>query len=263
MRLSGNTILITGGGSGIGRGMAEEFHRRGNKVIVSGRREAALAEVAAANPGIETMTLDIADAADVERFGAEIVQRFPELDAVVHMAGIMQNEKLTVPGSMLGAAEATVATNLLGPMRLTAALLPQLLSRPRAALLTVTSGIAYLPFAMTPAYTATKFAIRGWTDAVRIQLRDTHVQVIEIIPPYVRTGLMGDRQASDANAMPLDKYLADTFAILENQPDETQVVIEGVTPQRYAEARGEYKELVVKRNEMLMAARKAEWDALG
>jgi uncharacterized oxidoreductase len=263
MQMTGNTILMTGGGSGIGRGMAEEFHRRGNKVIVSGRRRAALDEVAAANPGIEAMVLDIADPDDVERFGREIVERFPDLDTVVHMAGIMQNEKLTRPGSMLEVAEATVATNLLGPMRLTAALLPHLLSRPRASLLTVTSGIAYMPFAMTPAYTATKFAIRGWTDAVRFQLKDTNVQVIEIIPPYVRTSLMGERQASDANAMPLEKYLADTFAILEREPDVEQVVIEGVAPLRYAEASGEYRETLNKRNDMLFAARRAEWDALG
>jgi uncharacterized oxidoreductase len=263
MRLTGNTILITGGGSGIGRGMAEEFHRRGNKVVVSGRRQSALDEVAGANPGIETIVLDITDAADIERFGAEVVGRFPELDAVVHNAGIMRNEKLTRPGSMLEEAEATVATNLLGPMRLTAALLPHLLSRPQATLMTVTSGIAYMPFAMTPAYTATKFAIRGWTDAVRLQLKDTKVQVIEIIPPYVQTGLMGERQASDPNAMPLAKYLADTFAILEGEPEAEQVVIEGVAPLRYAEAKGEYREMVSKRNAMLMEARKAEWDALG
>ncbi|WP_244639304.1 SDR family oxidoreductase [Aureimonas endophytica] len=260
--MTGNTILVTGGGSGIGRGMAEEFLRRGNEVIIAGRRQSALDEVVAANPGMAAMALDIGDAEAVRAFGAEIVRRFPALDTVVHMAGIMQNERLTKPGAMLEVAEATVATNLLGPMRLTAALLPHLLSRPRAAILTVTSGIAYLPFAMTPSYTATKFAIRGWTDAIRLQLRETNVQVIELIPPYVRTGLMGDRQASDQNAMPLDRYLAETFELLERQPEAGEIVIENVKPQRYAEARGEYETLLVKRNEMLMAARKAEWDAL-
>ncbi|WP_152045103.1 SDR family oxidoreductase [Aureimonas psammosilenae] len=262
MRISGNTILVTGGNSGIGRAFAEEFHRRGNKVIVSGRNKETLDEVAKATPGIEAIRLDIADGASISTFAKDLLQRFPELDTVVHMAGIMQNEKFGA-GSTLEAAEATIATNLLGPIRLSDALLPHLLSRPRAAILTVTSGLAYLPLAMTPTYCATKAAIHSWTESLRYQLRDRPVDVIEIVPPYVRTGLMGERQAQDPNAMPLEAYVAETFQILEKEPDAKEILVEAVKPLRFAQANGDYDAFFLKRNEAMMAARRAEWDKIG
>ena len=137
-------------------------------------------------------------------------------------------------------AEATMATNLLGPIRLTAALLPTLLAQPHAAILTVSSGLAFVPLAMTPAYCATKAAIHSYTQSLRYQLKDTAVQVIELVPPYVQTELMGEHQATDPNAMPLADFIAETMHLLKTRPDADEVLVERVKPLRFAEANGNY-----------------------
>jgi len=233
MQITGNTILITGGGSGIGRGLAEQFHAKGNKVIISGRRQAALDEVVAANPGMVAMTVDMTDAADIVRFAAELVAAHPELNAVINNAGIMVDEDVTTPG-YLETAEATIATNLLGPIRLTAALLPHLMDQPRAAVLTVSSGLAFVPKASTPTYSATKAAIHSYSMSLRYQLRHTSVEVIEIAPPYVQTMLQGEGQANDPNAMPLDDYISETMSLLESGGQDGEILVQRVHRQRFA-----------------------------
>ena len=238
MQITDNTILITGGGSGIGRALAEQFHALGNTVIIAGRRQSALAEVTAANPGIHARVLDIENADAIQRFAEDVKTDFPALNAVLHNAGIMRDEP--VQGDSLDTAEATGATNLLGPIRLNTALLPLLLSQPRATILTVSSGLAFVPLALTPTYNATKAAIHSYTQALRYQLQDTAVQVIELIPPYVQTELQGPAQASDPHAMPLADYIGETMHILETTPDVTEVIVERVKPQRFAEASGGY-----------------------
>ena len=251
MHMTGNTMLITGGGSGIGRALAEAFHARGNRVIIAGRRAAPLDEVAAANPGMRAAVLDIADAAAIRPFAERLTADEPALNVVIHTAGIMRAEALR--DGALGDAEETVATNLLGPIRLTAALLPHLVAQPRAAIVTVSSGLAFVPRASTPTYSATKAAIHSYTQALRYQLRDTAVQVIELIPPYVRTGLMGPWQASDPNAMPLDDFIAETLDILNRAPDATEVIVERVKAQRFAEARGGYDAFFTQFNDAVTA----------
>lgn len=236
MEITGNTILITGGGSGIGRALAEQFHARGNKVIIAGRRAGLLEEVAAANPGMATAVVDMAEAADIERFAAAVLAEHPDLNVVIHNAGIMQAEDV-VAGSTLDVAEATIATNLLGPIRLNAALLPHLLGKARAAVMTVSSGLAFVPLTRTPTYSATKAAIHSWSQSLREQLAGTSVEVIEIAPPAVQTELMPGHD-SDPNAMPLDAYIAETMALLER--GETEVLVERVGFLRGAEARGDY-----------------------
>jgi len=237
MQTTGNTILITGGGSGIGRGLAEAFHRRGNQVIISGRRQSALDEVIAANPGMLGYTVDIADKAEVAAFAATIVAAHPALNAVINNAGIMVDEDV-VGSDYLATAEATVATNLLGPIRLIAALLPHLQRQPRASVLTVSSGLAFVPKASTPTYSATKAAIHSYSQSLRYLLRDTSVEVIEIAPPYVQTFLQGADQANDPNAMPLDAYLAETLDLLASAPANGEILVERVKRQRFAEATG-------------------------
>lgn len=237
MQTTGNTILITGGGSGIGRGLAEAFHHQGNQVIISGRRQSALDDVVAANPGMVGYTVDMADAADIVAFATKVTANHPALNAVINNAGIMLDEDM-VGGNYLQIAEDTVATNLLGPIRLTAALLPHLLQQSRAAVLTVSSGLAFVPKASTPTYSATKAAIHSYSQSLRYQLRNTAVEVIEIAPPYVQTHLQGERQANDPNAMPLDAYLSETMELLTAGPENGEVLVQRVHRQRFAEQTG-------------------------
>jgi uncharacterized oxidoreductase len=236
MNITGNTILITGGGSGIGRALAEALHAKGNSVIIAGRRERVLDEVTQANPGIASMLLDIQDKADIAAFAREAVTRFPALDVVIHNAGIMKPETHVD----LAIAEETIATNLLGPIRLTAALLPHLLARPRASVVTVSSGLAFVPLAATPTYSATKAAIHSWSMALRHQLKDTSVEVVEIAPPYVQTELLGAHQLTDPDAMPLADFTDEVMAILEDTPTSGEVIVERCKPLRFAEENGNF-----------------------
>ena len=239
MKTSGNTILITGGGSGIGRGLAEAFHRLGNKVIIAGRRQAALDEVTRANPGMASLALDIENAGAIRDFAARLVAQHPALNAVVHNAGIMRPESLADALDDLATAEATVATNLLGPIRLTVALLPHLKIQPAAAIMTVTSGLAFIPLAGFPTYCATKAALHSYTESLRYQLKDTKVEVIELPPPYVQTELTGSHQASDPRAMPLKAFIAESMKLLSATPTPPEILVEPVKPLRSA-AKGDY-----------------------
>jgi uncharacterized oxidoreductase len=239
MQTTGNTILITGGGSGIGRGLAEAFHRLGNQVVISGRRKDALDAVTAANPGMASFTVDMTDARSISALADSVIAAFPALNAVINNAGIMVAENM-LGGDYLDTAEATVATNLLGPIRLTAALLPHLLLQPRASVLTVSSGLAFVPMAATPTYSATKAAIHAYTQSLRHQLRNSSVEVIELAPPYVQTTLISAAQATDPHAMPLADYLKETMELLSGTPDHGEVLVGRVHRQRFAERSGNF-----------------------
>jgi uncharacterized oxidoreductase len=237
MKMNGNTILITGGNSGIGRALAEAFHALGNQVIITGRRQATLDAVTAANPGMKGMVLDLSDAEAIKTFSAELAAAYPSLNAVINNAGIMVPEHI---GAGLATAEETITANLLGPIRLIAALLPQLSTQKDAAILTVSSGLAFVPMALTPTYSATKAAIHSYSMAIREQLKDAGPQVIEIVPPYVQTSLMSERQASDPNAMPLADFTSEVMDILTRQPDVKEVVVERCKPLRHAVENGNF-----------------------
>jgi uncharacterized oxidoreductase len=238
MQVKDNTILITGGGRGIGRGLAEAFHAEGNQVIIAGRGKEAMEETLAANPGMKSAVVDISEGNVIARFAEQIKRDYPALNVVILNAGIMRTE--AVQGGGLGDAEAIVATNLLGPIRLTAALLPILLSKERAAIMTVSSGLAFVPLAVTPTYCATKAAIHSYTQSLRYQLRRTPVEVLELIPPYVQTELLGAGGLTDPNAMPLKEFISETMRILKNSPEATEICVERVKPLRRAEAAGNY-----------------------
>jgi uncharacterized oxidoreductase len=240
MKMTGNTILITGGNGGIGRALAEAFLARGNEVIVTGRDKARLDAVVAANPGLHAMALDVDDAEAITAFAARVTADFPALNVVINNAGIMRAEDVT--DETTHTAEAIIAANFLGPIRMTTALLPHFLKQPEAAVLTVSSGLAFLPRAAFPTYCATKAAIHSWSITLRHQLADTPVQVIELAPPYVQTTLTGDHQASDPNAMPLADYISETMALLDSQPDAPEILVERVKFQRNAEREGRFDE---------------------
>lgn len=241
MKMTGNTILITGGGSGIGRAMAEEFHKMGNQVIVAGRRKAKLDEVAAANPGMHVAALDVQNAGALQEFVATITREHPGLNVLINNAGIMKVEDLKDPAADFSSVEAIVDTNLIAPLRLTAALLPLLMQQPQATVMTVSSGLAFVPLAMTPTYCATKAAIHSWTQSLRYQLQGTAVQVMELIPPYVQTELMGSQQTSDPRAMPLREFIAEVMELLKTHPDAKEICVQRVYPMRFAAEQGQAK----------------------
>ena len=238
MNPTGNTILITGGGSGIGRGLAEALHALGNQVVIAGRRRQALDSTTAANPGMKSLNLDIEDPAAIRAFAAQAAADFPSLNVLINNAGIMRPEKLLAQQPDLADAEALVTTNLLGPIRLTAALLPLLQRQPRSTILNVSSGLAFLPLALTPTYCATKAAIHSYTLSLRYQLRATQIEVLELIPPYVATLLMGG--ADDPRAMPLGKFIAEVMEILKTQPTPAEIVVENAKGLRFAAESGKF-----------------------
>ena len=239
MNMTGNTILITGGGTGIGRGLAEAFHKAGNQVIVAGRRVGALAEMVAANSGMMSAALDLADPEAIQAFADRVPAEMPGLNVLINNAGIMQTEDALAEPFDLSACEATIAINLMGPIRLTAALLPHLRRQEAAAIVNVTSGLAFVPRADTPTYSATKAAMHSYTQSLRFLLRQTPVQVIELAPPLVATDLTPGQRANP-RAMPLEEYIQESMALVAADPSTGEILVERVKLQRDAEARGDF-----------------------
>lgn len=222
MNLSTDTILITGGSAGIGQAFAEAVHAKGGKVIITGRNVEALKAVADANPGMAWYALDMQDAAAIRTFGTRVTADHPALNVLVNNAGIMRSEPLAGGVVDLSIVDEIVSTNLLGTIRLTAALLPHLISRPAATVVTVSSGLAFVPLAITPTYSATKAAIHSWSQSLRHQLKDTPVRVIEWAPPAVATALMPGH-AENPRSMPLAEFISESIALFEAGPDEVLV----------------------------------------
>jgi uncharacterized oxidoreductase len=237
MKLSGNTILITGGGSGIGRELALRFHELGNKVIVAGRRRAALEETIGGREGMFAVELDVAEPASIDAAARTLVADHPDLNILINNAGIMASEDLG--GSRdLGIAEATVTTNLLGPIRLTNALVDHLKSRPDSAIVNLSSGLASVPLVSAPTYSVTKAAIHSYTLSLRQQLKG-QVEVIELIPPGVQTDLTPG-QSTREGYMPLDDYIDEVMRLFEIQPTPPEIAVERVKFLRNAEAEGRF-----------------------
>jgi len=238
MKLTDNTILITGGGSGIGRGLAEAFHALGNKVIIAGRRQSALEETAHANPGMAFVTLDIDDPDKIRSFAEEVIALHPALNVLINNAGIMRPENLKAPN--VEDAEDIITTNLLGPIRLTGALAPHLQKQANSAIINVSSGLAFVPFPTTPTYSATKAALHSYTVSLRVHLQGTPVEVIEIIPPAVATDLTPGRTTNDPRMMSVEDFVAETMQLLKAKPTPTEINVERVKFLRFAEASGNF-----------------------
>jgi len=241
MKTTGNTILITGGTSGIGRGLAEAFHDRGNRVIIAGRRQALLDEITAGRPGMVGLSLDLDSPASLWRLTEAIRVRFPELNVLVANAGISQPEDLTEDCWDAFAAEAIVETNILGVLRVTAALLPVLKRQQDAVVMATTSNLAFVPRADFPTYCASKAFLHSWLQSLRHQLRNIPVEVLELSPPYVQTELTGAHQATDPRAMPLAAYIAEVMHLLETHDHpQGEVLVERGRDRRFAEREGRY-----------------------
>ncbi|GAB3368686.1 SDR family NAD(P)-dependent oxidoreductase [Micromonospora halotolerans] len=247
MNISGNTIFVPGSTSGIGLALALELKARGNTVIIGGRRTDLLEKVAAEHPDIDTVAIDTADPASIASAAAQVLAKHPDLNVLVTMAGIMRVEDWHQPESFLDSAEATVTTNLLGPIRLIAAFIEHLRAQPDATIMTVSSGLAFAPLRVTPSYNASKAAIHMLSESLRLQLADTSVKVVELEPPSVRTALMPGQESSEI-AMPLDEFVSEVVALIEAQPDATEIQVERVKFLRYGEARGDYDQVVATLN---------------
>jgi uncharacterized oxidoreductase len=241
MKTTGNTILITGGTSGLGLGFAQRFLAADNRVIIAGRRTALLEQITRENPGIEGLELDVSDPGSIAAAAETVSDRYPDLNVLITMAGIMEPEDLRGPG-FLDVAERTITTNLLGPIRTIAAFTPLLAEKESAAIVTVSSGLAFVPLPATPTYNASKAAIHSFSESLRVQLAETGIQVIELVPPAVRTTLMG--QQDSERAMPLDAYLDEAMALFASDPDAREILVKGVEFLRFAEARGTYPEVL-------------------
>ena len=242
MKMTGNTILVTGATSGIGRALAEAFHDRGNRVIVTGRRQAPLEQIAAERPGLTCLQLDLNDPASPPRLSAELRERFPELNVLIANAGISRPEDMTANDWDASDATAIVETNILGVLRVTAAALPFLKGRPNATIMVTSSNLASVPRADFPAYCASKAFLHSWLQSLRHQLRKIPVEVLELAPPYVQTELTGAQQANDARAMPLASYIAEVMQLLELRVHpRDEVLVERDRARRWAERDGRYE----------------------
>jgi uncharacterized oxidoreductase len=239
MRLTDNTVLVTGGASGIGRGLAVALHQAGNRVVIAGRRVEALRAVADEHPGIGYLRLDQSDRQSIQRFVGEIQREYPELNVLVNNAGVMALEDLAAPDP--DTASVVISTNLLGPIVLTSLLLPSLRTQPCGAIINVTSALAFVPLAFAPTYSATKAGLRSYTESLRFQLQDSRIQVIEIAPPRVETEMNGP--VDDVHTMSVDDFIAETLSLLANRPEAGEVVVKASRGLRDAERNGVYAEL--------------------
>lgn len=196
MKLSGRTILITGGSAGIGLAFAAKFLELGNEVIITGRRQSKLDEVKAKYPKLHTIASDVGDAAMVASLAAEVKERFPKLDVLMNNAGVMVTRNLGVPAADLAALTSEIDININGTIRTTSALIDVIRAN-KGTIINVSSGLAFVPLTPVPIYCATKAAIHSYTTSLRFQLRDAGVHVVELMPPAVKTELTAELPEGD------------------------------------------------------------------
>ena len=226
MKINSNTIFITGGGSGIGKGLAEAFHQLGNQVIISGRREQALKKTCGAHPGMRYYVMDVTDPKSIRSTAKKVIADFPKLNCVFNNAGVQKYVDLSGGKLDDAALVAELNTNVLGLIRVTAEFMPHLQKQDHATIVNVSSGLAFVPLARFPVYCATKAAVHSFSVSLRQQLKDSKVKVLELIPPYVDTELGGGSKTRPAGApvpMPLDQFITETMSELAGDGDEIAI----------------------------------------
>jgi len=227
MKLTGNTIFITGGGSGIGRGLAEALHTRGNQVIIAGRRAGRLTEVASANPGMGYIELDIENPASIASVASKLIAQYPKLNVLINNAGVMNidDASATIDEKLL---VTTLTTNVMGPIRMTSALIEHLKRQNDAVIINTSSVLGFVPLAMAAVYSATKAFLHSYSMSLRFKLKDTPVKVLEIAPPWVQTDLLGSN--NESRAMPLAEFIDETMQVLGTDVEE--ILVERAKPLR-------------------------------
>jgi uncharacterized oxidoreductase len=240
MDISGRTVFIVGGTSGIGRGLAQRFADAGSTVVVGGRDIDRV-------EGLEAVRIDVTDPDSVTGARDDVLAKHPDVDVVVTMAGVMLTEDLRDPAH-IGQAETTIAVNLLGTIRVIDAFTPHLVGRAAGDIVTVTSGIGFMPFPLMPTYGATKAGVHSYTESLRAQLAGTGVTVTELIPPAVATA---GQEKLNPNALPLDSFLDEVVGLLAQNPSPNEIIVERAQPLRWAERDGTYAELLERRSHAL------------
>ena len=222
MKLTGNTILVTGGGSGIGRGLAEAFHKLGNQVIVAGRRKGNLADVVQANPGMDSVELDVSNPDSIASVSKELITKYPKLNVLLNNAGVMMLDDVSKPvdDKLL---TSQFETNFFGTVRMTSALIEHFKSQESATVLNVSSVLGFVPLAVAALYSSTKAALHAYSMGLRYQLKGTSVQVQEIAPPWVQTDMLNSSE--EPRAMPLKPFIEQTIAALGTNDSEVLVEI--------------------------------------
>ena len=219
MRLNGRTILITGGSAGIGLAFALEFLKLGNEVIVTGRRQSVLDAVHVQHPGLHTIQSDIADPVQIAALAARLKADFPALDVLMNNAGIGAAMNLKAPASDLAALTSEVDVNFGGVVRMTSALI-DVLTMNRGTILNVSSGLAFVPLPSNAVYSATKAAVHSYTQSLRFQLENAGVEVIELMPPAVRTDMTGEFDEHGINMISTEELVKRSFAALRSGKTE-------------------------------------------
>ena len=214
MKLTGRTILITGGSAGIGLAFALKFLELGNEVIVTGRRQAALDEVKAKYPKLHTIQSDVADPAQIAALAARVKAEFPKLDVLMNNAGIFLNKNLKAPATDLAGLMQEMNINVGGVIGMTSAFI-DIRTANKGTLINVSSALAFVPLPSAPIYSATKAAIHSYTQSLRFQLEETGVEVIEIMPPGVKTDMTAELAEGGMSLMTTNELVKQSFASLK------------------------------------------------
>lgn len=251
MDIGTRTVFIAGGTSGIGRELARRFAAAGSTVVVGGRDRDALD--ALRDEGFGTVAIDVTDPGSVTAARDTVLAEHPELDTVVTMSGVMLLEDLRDPAHF-AATQASVDTNLLGTIRVIDAFTPHFIARGSGTFVTVTSGIAFLPFPPMASYAASKAGVHAYSEALRVQLAPAGVEVVELVPPAVATA---GQEKVNPHALPLDAFATEVMQLLSQDPTPKEILVEGVQMHRWAEKNGTYDDLVEQRAALVLQLQNA------